>query len=127
MAEETPADRLWLQHPVDAKRDHIRGDPAAPGAVTVVLYGDYLCPYCRRLRPIMVRLRQALGQNMAFVFRHFFNESNHPGATFMARAAEAAGKQADANEYYAMLVKTCEGGNSTRPELAHARELVAKR
>ena len=44
-----------------------------------------------------------------------------------ARAAEAAGKQSDANEYYALLLKNCEGGTSTRPELNHARELLAKK
>ncbi len=44
-----------------------------------------------------------------------------------ARAAEEAGKQTDANEYYALLLKICEGGNSTRPELSHAKELMAKK
>ena len=44
-----------------------------------------------------------------------------------ARAAEAAGKQADATEYYALLLKVCDGSNSTRPELSRARELVAQR
>ena len=44
-----------------------------------------------------------------------------------ARAAEEAGKQSDAEEYYALLVKTCEGGTSTRPELSRARELLAKK
>jgi len=44
-----------------------------------------------------------------------------------ARAAEQAGRQSDANEYYAMLLKTCEGSNSTRPELTHARDLLAKK
>jgi plasmid stabilization system protein ParE len=44
-----------------------------------------------------------------------------------ARAAEAAGKQSDASEYYALLLKTCEGGSSTRPELGHAKELLAKK
>jgi tetratricopeptide (TPR) repeat protein len=44
-----------------------------------------------------------------------------------ARAAEAAGKQADANEYYALLVKTCAGSNSTRPELSRARESLAQK
>jgi hypothetical protein len=44
-----------------------------------------------------------------------------------ASAAEAAGKQSDASEYYALLLKTCEGGNSTRPELSHAKELLAKK
>jgi tetratricopeptide (TPR) repeat protein len=44
-----------------------------------------------------------------------------------ARAAEAAGKQKDATEYYALLLKVCDGSNSTRPELSRARELVAQK
>jgi tetratricopeptide (TPR) repeat protein len=44
-----------------------------------------------------------------------------------ARAAEAAGKQSDASEYYALLLKVCNGSNSTRPELTRARELVAQK
>jgi tetratricopeptide (TPR) repeat protein len=44
-----------------------------------------------------------------------------------ARAAEAAGKQADATEYYALLLKVCNGSNSTRPELTRARQLVAQK
>ena len=44
-----------------------------------------------------------------------------------ARAAEAAGRQSDANEYYALLLQVCNGSSSTRPELSHARELLAKK
>jgi Tetratricopeptide repeat len=44
-----------------------------------------------------------------------------------ARAAEADGKQTDASEYYALLLKVCDGSNSTRPELSRARELVAQK
>src|SRR6204780_2577458 len=44
-----------------------------------------------------------------------------------ARAAEAAGKQNDATEYYALLLKICDGSNSTRPELSRARQLVAQK
>lgn len=44
-----------------------------------------------------------------------------------ARAAEQAGKQSEANGYYATLLKSCEGGSSTRPELSHAKELVAQK
>ena len=44
-----------------------------------------------------------------------------------ARAAEAAGKQSEASEYYALLLKACDGSNSTRPELSRARELVAQK
>ena len=55
------------------------------------------------------------------------NPNRFNGLYGAARAAEAAGKQSDANKYYALLIKTCEGGNSTRPELTHARELLAKK
>src|SRR5690242_3691068 len=93
MPDEAPSDRLWLQHPVEQGRDHIRGDLAAPNAVTLVLYGDYLCPYCRRLRPVILQLRERLGDRLVYVFRHFPNEKVHPGSTFIARATEAAARQ----------------------------------
>lgn len=93
MPDETPTDRLWLHHPVDARRDHVRGNPALPDAVTVVLYGDYLCPYCRRLRPVMLQLRETLGDRFVYVFRHYPNEKVHPGSNFIARATEAAARQ----------------------------------
>src|SRR3954467_10388214 len=81
-----------LQRPIDPNRDHIRGR-YAPGAVSFVLYGDYLCPYCRRLRHVIGRLREVLGESPAFVFRHYPNERAHPGAELISRAAEAAGNQ----------------------------------
>jgi NhaA family Na+:H+ antiporter len=96
MADDTRAATgaaFKLQRAIDPERDHLRGGRSGKDVVNVLFYGDFLCPYCRRLRPIMVRLRQALGERMAYVFRHFPNEAAHPGATFMARAAEAAGKQ----------------------------------
>ena len=45
-----------------------------------------------------------------------------------ARAAEMAGLSSEAGEYYAQLVKACEGSGSARPELAKARqEVVAQK
>jgi tetratricopeptide (TPR) repeat protein len=55
------------------------------------------------------------------------NPNRFNGLYGAARAAEEAGKQSDANQYYALLLKTCEGGNSTRPELSRAKELLARR
>jgi NhaA family Na+:H+ antiporter len=63
------------------------------GAVTVVVYADYLCPYCRRLRRVLKRLRRVLGPRLRYVFRHFPNERAHPGAEFAASVAEAAARQ----------------------------------
>ena len=93
MSDNTPSDRLWLRYPVDEGRDHIRGNLARRNVVAVVLYGDYLCPYCRRLRPVMLQLREKLGDRFVYVYRHFPNETAHPGATFIALATEAAARQ----------------------------------
>jgi NhaA family Na+:H+ antiporter len=82
-----------LLHEVDPARDHVRGNPAADDAVTVVAYGDFLCPYCRRLIPVLARLREAFGDRLVYVFRHFPSERAHPGAEMVARAAEAAAEQ----------------------------------
>jgi len=56
-----------------------------------------------------------------------FNPNRFNGVAGAARAAEEAGKQGEASEYYAMLLKVCEGGSSARPELGRARELVAQK
>jgi NhaA family Na+:H+ antiporter len=82
-----------LLRSVDSARDHVRGGDAPSGVTTLVVYSDYLCPYCRRLRLVISRLRKALGERLVYVFRHFPNERAHPGAEFMSRAAEAAGMQ----------------------------------
>jgi len=55
------------------------------------------------------------------------NPNRFNGLYGAARAAESAGKHGDANEYYTLLLKTCEGGGSTRPELSHAKELLARK
>ncbi|MGH7024953.1 MAG: Na+/H+ antiporter NhaA [Caulobacteraceae bacterium] len=91
MSSETGEHRLL--RPIDIERDHIRGGSVRNRRVTVLIYGDYLCPYCRRLRLVLDRLRQALGERMAYVFRHFPNEQAHPGAMLMSLGAEAAGEQ----------------------------------
>ena len=55
-----------------------------------------------------------------------FNPNRFGGLSGAARAAEMAGKTEQANTYYAQLIKVCSGSSSDRPELQHARELLAK-
>lgn len=81
-----------LQRKVDPARDHTRGG-SGRDRIDLVVYADYLCPYCRRLRRILARLRDALGERLAYTYRHFPNEKAHPGAEFVHAAAEAAGLQ----------------------------------
>jgi tetratricopeptide (TPR) repeat protein len=54
-----------------------------------------------------------------------FNPNRFNGLYGAAQAAEAAGKQEKAAQYYGELVKVCAGGNSERPELSRAKGLVA--
>ncbi|MFZ0799042.1 MAG: hypothetical protein WCA13_12425 [Terriglobales bacterium] len=53
-----------------------------------------------------------------------FNPKRFDGLYGAARAAEMAGQASQATEYYAVLVKTCEGSSSVRPELAKAKQAV---
>jgi protein-disulfide isomerase len=66
--------------PPPAEDDHIRGQGR-----TVVVYGDYECPYCAAE---LARLADA-----RIVFRHFPVVSKHPRSRRLAAAAEAAALQ----------------------------------
>jgi NhaA family Na+:H+ antiporter len=77
----------------ESPRRHVRGGDTKGRVVTVVYYSDFLFPYCRRFRNVLKRLRQAFGERLEYIFRHFPNERVHPGANFAARAAEAAANQ----------------------------------
>ena len=69
--------------------DHVRGD----GAVELLEYGDFQCPYCRDAVRSIERVRARLDGRIRFVFRHFPVTSKHPRAQEYAEAAEAAGAQ----------------------------------
>jgi Na+/H+ antiporter NhaA len=80
-----------LAAPVDAERDHIRGDDDAP--VTLVEYGDFECPYCGRAEPVVRELLNEFGHDLRYVFRHLPLSDVHPHALLAAEAAEAADDQ----------------------------------
>jgi protein-disulfide isomerase len=62
-------------------------------AVTFVEYGDFECPACGSMEPVVKELRRQAGAGMRFVYRHFPLTSSHPYAEIAAEAAEAAGAQ----------------------------------
>ena len=71
--------------------DHHLGNIHA--AMTLVEYGDFQCPYCRRAHPLVKRLLKESGNKLHFVFRNFPLRKIHPLAHISAITAEAAGKQ----------------------------------
>jgi protein-disulfide isomerase len=83
--------------------DHARGPKDAP--LVVVEYGDYQCPHCGHAYPIVERLRQALGDELCLVYRHFPLAEAHPDAPNAARAAEAAGRQGRFWDMHALLFR----------------------
>jgi len=71
--------------------DHVLGNPDTP--LTLVMYGDYTCPYTRRASAFVEVARKKLGRRMRYAFRHFPREDFHPEAELLAEAAHAAAAQ----------------------------------
>src|SRR6185436_7930459 len=79
-----------LKFPIN-DADHHKGNRSA--GITLVEYGDFQCPYCRRAHPLVKRLLGEKGDELHFVFRNFPLRKIHPYAYAAAAAAESAGKQ----------------------------------
>lgn len=60
--------------------------------VTIVEFGDYECPYCRRAERALRTLRETHTEDLAVVYRHF-PLSSHPNAYTAARLAECGAQQ----------------------------------
>jgi len=73
---------------VAEERDHLRGSRGP----TLLIYGDYECPYTR-LAYRSVQFLEADGVPLRFVFRHFPLVEIHPHALAAAEASEAAAAQ----------------------------------
>src|SRR5699024_9051863 len=72
-------------------RDHTRGPDDAP--VTLVQYGDFECPDCGDVYPVVEELRTRLGDDLRYVYRHFPLTDPRRSASRAAEATEAAGAQ----------------------------------
>jgi Na+:H+ antiporter, NhaA family len=80
-----------LARPVDPDIDHIRGRADAP--LTLVVYGDYACPFCGRATGVVDELFERFGEDLRHVHRHLPLTDEHEAAQLAAEAAEAAGAQ----------------------------------
>ena len=77
-----------LTPPFDPGRDHWRGGAQAPA--TLLVFGDYQCPYTRRAERVIARLRADYGDTLRVAFRNLPLTDIHPRALPAAVAAEAA-------------------------------------
>jgi protein-disulfide isomerase len=71
--------------------DHVRGPDHA--RVTVVEYGDFECPHCKKAVGAVNLMLKRFGEQVRFAFRSFPLEGVHPHALLAAEAAECAAGQ----------------------------------
>jgi protein-disulfide isomerase len=69
---------------------HLRGNPKAP--ITLEEFGDFECPPCGNLAPVITQIARDFGQDLRVIFHHF-PLMIHAHARQAAFAAEAAGLQ----------------------------------
>src|SRR5215213_9322529 len=70
---------------------------------TLTEYGDFECPYCGNAYGEVKQVRERVGDELQFEFRHFPIEGRHPHALMAAEAAEAARAQGRFEEMHDLL------------------------
>ena len=85
--------------------EYIRGNKNAP--VTVVMYSDLECPFCKRFHPTVQKVMQDYAGKVKMVFRHF-PLSFHQNAQKEAEASECIGKLGGADKFWSFIDKVFE-------------------
>lgn len=105
--------------------DWVRGNPNAP--VTLIVYSDFECPYCKAYHKTIARLINEFGANgdVSWVFRHMPLVQLHSKAPTEALAAECVGSLGGATAFWKFadnLFETTPGNDlmdlSLLPDLA---------
>jgi len=84
-----------------AEPAHSKGDAKAP--ITLEEFGDFQCPPCGALHPVLKTMEQELGPRIRIIFREFPLVPAHQHALAAARSAEAAGLQGKFWEMHHLL------------------------
>ena len=91
---------VGLLNPPAGPEDHYLGPADAP--VTLVEYGDYQCPHCRRAHHIIQAVLSELGDDVRFIFRNFPLTEIHPDAQAAAEAAESVAAHGGNDAFWAV-------------------------
>lgn len=84
--------------------DHIFGKVGSK--VTLIEYGDYQCPPCGSIYPVVKSIADQYKDQLQFVFRNFPITDAHPNAKAAAGSAEAAGLQSKFWEMHDKIYET---------------------
>lgn len=112
------APQTALDTPVDQQlliRENSNKIGSSSAQVTLVEFGDYQCPACAAVHPLLKQLLSEYSGRILFIFRNF-PLSIHPNAQIAAEAAEAAGLQGKYFEMHDKLYENqTEWANSATP------------
>jgi len=84
-----------------AEPPHAIGPPDAPA--TLEEFGDFECPPCGLLHPVLKTMEKEFGSRLRVIFREFPLYPTHKQSLNAARAAEAAGLQGKFWEMHGLL------------------------
>ena len=84
------------------KNDHIKGD-LNKAKIAVVEFSDLQCPYCRQIHPVLTKMVETYGTDVAWVYRHFPLESIHPRARISAHGSECAAELAGNDGFWKFI------------------------
>jgi len=101
---------------IGANPPHTHGPADAP--VTLEEFGDFECPPCGRLHPVLQTMEKEFGPRIRIIFREFPLVPTHVHALAAARSAEAAGLQGKFWEMHDLLYenqKTWHAAFDARP------------
>ncbi|MCC4300093.1 DsbA family protein [Aurantimonas coralicida] len=111
-----------LQIVIAERSEEIFNDPASPvvgnpqGAVTLVEFFDYNCPYCRNATPVLAEAEEA-NDELRIVYKEF--PILGPGSEFAAQAALASQKQGKYEPFHeAMMASSRSIDESSTLEIA---------
>jgi protein-disulfide isomerase len=77
---------------------YTRGPADAP--ITLVEYGDFHCPFCKRVQPTITEVLAKYNGSIRMVYKDFPIDSLHPQARAAAEAARCAGEQGKFWEFH---------------------------
>lgn len=80
--------------------DYVRGNPDA--GVSLVVFDDLECPYCKRFHPELLTVLDANPQDVRVIYKHF-PLSFHPEAKPAAVASECAGKLGGSDTFWSFI------------------------
>lgn len=80
--------------------------PASKGIVTLEEFGDYQCPPCGIVHPMIKKVKSEFGSSVRLIFYHYPLTQVHKNALDAAHAAVAAGQQGRFWEMHDLLYES---------------------